>query len=470
VASLVIQISMPLSSFVVVLLIARYIDNLALGQLSTSLSTYYIFEALATLGMSTLIIRDVAQDKNLTNAYLSNGSILATVFAALAALLMVQTAYYITDDPKVIKCVWILSLSLMFSSPTMVMQSICAALEKFEHIMIPILAANIAKTVFGFIILLWTQDIVKLSYVLFLCQVINCFGSMYYTSRYVNKALLRIDLRFIIRIMMNIPVFGFVIIVSSIRNNIDVLLLTKLLGPEETGYYSAAIKLVNLLKTGISCYIVALAPVIYREYTESKDRLEMICFKSIQYLMIGVIPIAFGTVIISESIISMIFGPNFLPSADALSVSVWITLFYSLNQIFANVLIGSSNQDKNLYANLLGLASGILLYFLLIPKYSYVGCAFATTASVMITALLQYFFVLKAKIRIHFLKTMLKPLVAVSVMVFFAFVLRAQNIFLIIAVSATIYLALLIGLKAFQENDVRVLKSLFRRSNTVGSV
>ena len=75
-ASLVIQMTTPLASFVIVFVIARTIGNIALGQISAALSTYYIFEAVAAFGLNALIVRDVSQARERGGAYLVNASIL----------------------------------------------------------------------------------------------------------------------------------------------------------------------------------------------------------------------------------------------------------------------------------------------------------------------------------------------------------------------------------------------------------
>ena len=325
---------------------------------------------------------------------------------------------------------------------------------------------KLCKAIVGVVVLVWTQDIVDFTYVILLSQVVNFAGSFYFVCRYLNRSTLHVDRRLLVYMVRNAPVFALIMGVSTFRNNIDMVLLNKWIGSEETGYYSAAIKLVNLLKIGIGCYIQALAPVIYREFTDSRDRWERICFQSIRYLLIIVIPVAVGTAILSENIISLIFGKSFLPSSPALSILIWVTVFYSLNQVFANILIGSNHQVNNLYSNLGGLITGLALYALLIPHLSYLGCAIATTLAVMTTALLQYLFVLRARITIHFLKSLVKPMAAVGGMSCVTLALHDQNVFGVIAASAALYTLLLFLLKTFHENDLRIMKSLLAKRNS----
>src|SRR5438552_17047754 len=62
------------TSFVLYALVARYLGAFAFGQLSLALTLFYTFQVLAAAGLRTLVVREVARDKEKTNFYLINGS------------------------------------------------------------------------------------------------------------------------------------------------------------------------------------------------------------------------------------------------------------------------------------------------------------------------------------------------------------------------------------------------------------
>ena len=243
-----------------------------------------------------------------------------------------------------------------------------------------------------------------------------------------------------------------------------------MLGAQETGYYSAAYKLVNLSKLGISCYIMALQPFIFRLFVSSLQKSKTVCKESIRYLVIVVLPIIVSVILLSDRIIVFIFTEDFLPSAHVLSITILILLFYSFNQVLATVLIGGDYQRKNLEANLIGLAVIIGLNVLLIPRFSYIGAAVATSTSVLIVAALQYRFVAKNLFRINFVTLTQKPLVAATLMAGVLFLCRNGNLVFITAISAATYVLCLMGLKAFSKKDVELLRSLWEGKTTFNGI
>jgi O-antigen/teichoic acid export membrane protein len=243
-----------------------------------------------------------------------------------------------------------------------------------------------------------------------------------------------------------------------------------MLGTEEAGYYSAANKLVNLSRLGVSCYIMALQPIIFRLFVSSLQKLRNICTESIRYLVIIVLPIIVSVIMLSDRIVVLFFKEDFLPSANALSIIIWILLFYSFNQVLATVLIGSDYQRKNLEANLIGMVASIGLNVILIPQFSYIGAAIATCASVIIVAMVQYHFVAKNLFRINFIQLIRKPLVAAALMAGMLFFCRNGNLVFITAISVATYVLCLMGLKAFSKKDVELLRSLWEGKTTSNGI
>jgi O-antigen/teichoic acid export membrane protein len=469
-ASLLTQVSTPMASFMLVLIIARRLGTSGLGEYSVALSLYFIFQALSTFGFNLLITREVARDSSITNKYFVNGTLLAFSFSIVSAFMMCIAVNWITAAPTIKHSVYVLSSSLLFFSLALVYQSICRAFEKLEYITIPHIVGNMCKLVFGIFSLYLGYGLVALMVVILLSQIVNFILSLYFCLRFIKKPVGKLDFKFCIAILSSIPIFTLIIILSTIRGNIDILLLTKMLGTEEAGYYSAAHKLVNLSKLGISCYIMALQPIIFRLFVSSLQKSKTVCTESIRYLVITVLPIIVSVVMLSDRIILLVFKEAFLPSAHVLSITIWILLFYSFNQVLATALIGSDNQRKNLEANLIGLATSIGLNIILIPRYSFIGAAIATCTSVSIVAAVQYHFVAKNLFKINFLKFAQKPFAASALMAVVLLLFRNGNLVIITIMSTSIYVLCLFALKTFSQKDVEFLRSLWEGKATFNGI
>lgn len=459
-ASLLTQISTPITSFFLIFFIARRFDSVFLGGYSASLSMYYIFQAVSLFGINLLITRDVAQDNDKANKYFVNGSFLAIIFSIFAAILMCLSVTFVTETYIIKKSVYILSFSLLFYTLAFVFQSICRAFEKLEYITIPNIAANIFKLSLGIISLFKGYGLIALVSVILGSQVINFILSLYFSLRFITNPLEKIDFPFCVKTIRALPIFTFIIIISTIRINIDVLFLTNLIGVKEVGYYSAAYKLVNVIKLGIGCYIMALQPMIFRTFVSSLPKFEALCIESIRYLVIIVFPIIAGGMILADRIIILVYKDSFLPSSNALYILIWILLFYSFNQVLANALIGGNYARKNLEANIVGLVVSIGLNLILIYHFGFIGAAIATSVSVLTVTIFQCYFIKKIFFKIKIFRLMLKPLISAFLMSVVLIFCKNGNLILITMFCAVIYLISLFSLKTFSRKDLEVIKNL----------
>ncbi len=118
---------------------------------------------------------------------------------------------------------------------------------------------------------------------------LNFFISLYLTLKSISEPLqryLKIDTIFCRWMLRRIPVFAFIFIVATIRMYINVPLLTSMMGVREVGFYDAAYRLVNISSLGISFFIIAVQPAIFRLYKSSMEKFEFACTESIRYFFI----------------------------------------------------------------------------------------------------------------------------------------------------------------------------------------
>lgn len=461
-ASLLAQVSTPACSFVLVFLIARFLGVSGLGKFSSALSLFYIFQALSSLGFTHLITREVAQDKSQAAKYLINASLLGSFFSILMVLIMCLVINLITDVVDIVHAVYILSISLVPYTLSCVCQSICRAFEKLEYIAVPLIAGNVFKALLGFFILFRGYGLETLMIVILGSHFLIFLLSLYFVLKCIPKKLYAVDFPFCKWIIRTTPVFALIIIVSSVRWNIDMLILTNMMGEIEVGFYSAAFKLMNISKLGLSCYIMAIQPVIFRLFKSSIDKFTMVCKESIRYLFILMLPIAVGTALLSEKFIVLIFKQDFLPSAIVLSIIVWILIFSGANLIFANALVASNNQKVNLHGNLIAMISNICLNLLLIPKLSFIGAGIASISSSLILLSYQYFFVSRHLFSVNYVHVAKKPFISAALMGTAILLFRDINLVLLISVSALVYVLCLLALKTFSPVDTDLLRKLWK--------
>lgn len=464
-ASLLTQVSTPACSFVLVYFIARLLGVSGLGVYTSALSVLFIFQAFASLGFQHLITREVAQDKSKASKFFVNASFLGCIFSVPIAGLMCFAVHFITDDSDVIQAVYVLSISLIPYTLGVVCQSISRGFEKLEHITIAIVTGNIFKLLLGIFVLFKNYDLTYLMFVIFGSHLLIFIISLFLTLNCVSKArqtFSAINFVFCRWILRTTPVFALIFIVAAIRMYINIVVLTSMMGARDVGFFSAADRLVNLFSLGISFYMMAIQPVIFRLYKSSFEKFEIVCTESIRYFFILMLPIIAGMTILGDRFILIIFKAEFLPSTGVLNILIWVLILKGFNQIFANALIASDNQKINLKANIIGMLANICLSILLIPQFSFIGAAIANVASALITFIYQKHFVSKLLLKIDIIHLVQKPFVATILTAMIIFLLKDINLFMLIIISVITYLTSLWALKSFSTKDIDLLRQLWR--------
>lgn len=457
------QAAEPVCSFILVLFIARSLGVSGLGKFSIAISLFFIFQTISSLGFSHLITREVARDISKAGKYLINASVVGFLFSVLTAGAMCLAGYLLNYSADTVLSIYILSLTLIPIAFSLVCQSICRAFERLEYVSIPAVAGNLFKVVIGLLILFKGYGLVELMAVVLGSYLLSLSMNLYFVLRCVGKPLFRIDFGFCKWIVKTAPTFALIFIFATIYWNVDILMLSKIKGATEVGFYSAAYKLMNVWKMIPLAYLMALQPVISRLFESSLEKFKIACTNSIRYLFMVMLPIAVGTTLLSNNFIVLFFKERFLASANVLSILIWTLVPYTINITIAQALIASNNQKVNLRSLLISMMCNVTLNLLLIPRFSYSGAAMATLISICIFLGLQYGFVSKNLFTLNFFQIAGKPIISAALMGITILLLRQLNLFLIVPIATLAYVLFLLTLRPFSPTDIQLFRRLWER-------
>ena len=165
----------------------------------------------------------------------------------------------------------------------------------------------------------------------------------------------------------------------------DKIMLQLLLGPEETGIYSAAITCSGMFNFIFSAVIDSARPTIFEHYNESKEKFKnsvVLLFSVIIYatLFVSIFVTAF-----SEIIINIIYGAQFKSSISVLRTSIWFLPFSFIGSI-RNVWLLAENKQKWVpLINLTGAIANVMLNSILIPMLGANGAAVASLVTQIVS-------------------------------------------------------------------------------------
>ena len=181
-------------------------------------------------------------------------------------------------------------------------------------------------------------------------------------------------------------------LLQSLFFKVDALLLPSLAGNAAAGTYAAAYKVSEGAGIISSSFTLALFPRLSRE--TNLTNAYQLALKLL--LQIG-IPLAVGVALLSEPIVAVVGGRDYLPeSAIALSILIcYLPLSYA-NGLTQYVLIAAGKHRLLTAAFAGALIFIVAANLLLIPRFSYIGAAWVTVGSEI--ALMIPFWMIVSKI------------------------------------------------------------------------
>lgn len=179
--------------------------------------------------------------------------------------------------------------------------------------------------------------------------------------------------------------FSLPLMVSSAMNiiliNLDMFMLGFLKSPGDVGIYNAAYPLANLLTILLTAFNFVFMPVISELHSKDKhDEIARTYQVVSKWIFITTLPIFLVLAFYPRFVIKMTFGPEYIAGGFALSILSFGFLTHTVVGPTGNTLMALGRSRLIMYDNILIAAVNTILNVVLIPRYSYVGAAIATTA------------------------------------------------------------------------------------------
>jgi len=161
---------------------------------------------------------------------------------------------------------------------------------------------------------------------------------------------------------------------------VDILMLSALQGDSVVGFYSVAYGLFDQMVVLFSFFAASLFPLL-AQYAIERDKLRLLCSRGLMVASVASLSAIAVTTLAGDSIVQMLYGPDYGGSSLALKTLIWATPFVFSSHVLNSTIIAIRHQRWLLTVNAIALAVNVLLNLILIPKMSYMGSAIATIAT-----------------------------------------------------------------------------------------
>ena len=428
-----------------------------LGKVNFGLSFISYYSLVATLGISVYAIKECSKksdnrkqlSKIASEIYSLN--IITTVIAYIVLFLTI-VFYKKVENYRLL--IFIQSFTILFT--TLGTDWLNTAMEDFKYITIRTVGFQFLSLLLMFLFVHTPEDYLKYAII----SVISTSGAnilnLFYRKRFC-------DVRFIfdksILNHLKPSLYLFVMILAqNIFSNVDVTMLGIIKGDYDVGIYTTAHKISSLVAQVITSILWVILPRMSLYFSKKDNKaINDLINKIYSFTITLGLPIVVGIFMISNDVILVIAGINYLPSVNVLKILIVETLLTLLfGSLLGNMVLLPANEERFLMILCVITAIfNVITNYLLIPQIGAVGAAVTTLLSTVLFSIIVF---LKSKkyVKIRYvncslISSIIGCIVIVILCILFSKIsnILLRNLFTIL-ISVILYMVMLLLLK----NDI----------------
>jgi len=418
--------------------ITRYLGRDGFGDYATILAFFSFFSAILDLGLYQVATREIsrkdADEKKIIGSVFTLRLVSSLVVLIIAPILILFLPY----SQEVKNGILIIAVAYIASSSYMVLNGIFQKNLRMDKVATTELIGKIIQVAFIFLAVMnnWGFTAIILS---LLINMVFAFFLVLFLSRKYVKFSLNFNLEYWKKFLkMSLPM-GISAFVTFLYFKMDTIILSILKGSEAVGIYNMAYKIIENI-TFFPAMIIGLVLPLFSMYIfTDKKSFKKIADKIAKIFFLIIVPLVVGVLFLSEDIINIIGGSDFVISANVLRLLIFALAFIFFGHFFNTILLSANLQGKLMKVLAFCAAFNIGLNLVLIPAYSYTGAAIVSVATELLVVVLTAYLTIrhvKYKFSAKGWEKIILSGVAMSV---FLFVFKEYNFFVIAIGSALVY-------------------------------
>ncbi len=368
--------------------VARYLGPEQFGVFSYATAFVAIFGSLAKLGLDGIVVRDLVNEPHKKDLYLGTAFWLKLVGALITFIIVAFATLFTSNDYTTNLYIFIIASGIIFQSFEVIdfyFQS--KVLSKFVSLckMAQLLLSSLLKVYFVltgadlfWFVVVSLIDQIALATTLYIAYKYQKLENFY---RYFDSEVAK-------NFLKNSWPLVFSGLVVMIYMRIDQIMIKEMLGSQEVGVYSAAVRLSEAWYFIPMVITSSLFPAIVNAKKVSKELYYTRLQRLYTFMVWTAIAIALPITFLSDWLVNLLYGKEYMGAGQVLMIQTWAGLFVFLGVASSSWLTSENLQTIAFYRTFAGAIINIVLNLLLIPIYGIAGAAVATLVSYMFAGFL----------------------------------------------------------------------------------
>lgn len=454
-------------SFVYFSYIAVQIGVSSLGSYTFALFFTTIFSVIVDIGIANVLVREVSKYREKSQQYLS-AAMAIKIPLAILTYLIVFLLINILDNPVLVRqLVYLAGIIMVLDSFTLTFYAFLRGHQNLKFESIGTIIFQIIVAVCGVTIVNLTKDLRILILAIMTASLFNFIYSSYLVRFKLRLKFFTKASKPVIKSILIITIpFALAAIFTRVYGYIDTVLLNQLVDETAVGYYSIPYKITFSLQFIPMAFIASLYPAFASYFINSKELLQKTFEKSLIYLGIIAVPVSLGVIALAKPLMLKVYTSEFTPSVLPLQILIVSLVFLFLNFPLGSLLNACNRQTRNTIHIGIVMVINIILNIILIPRFSYIGAAIASTVSTLIMFILQMYVARQiTPFSGRFLMNKFAKIIISGLAMYFViiYLLSFINFIVSIPIGGVIYFVILYLLKGFTRDDILLIKRSFIR-------
>lgn len=378
--------------------VARYLGPEQFGLLSYAQSFVFLFTAIATLGLDSIVVRELVKDSSQQNVLLGTAFTLKLIGSLCILPLLWFGVQFTSNDSYTNLLIFIIASGTIFQSFNVIdfyyQSSVLSKYVAFANT-ITLAISSIVKIV----LILNQASLLVFAIVGVFDTFILSLGLIYFYWQKTHHSLR--DWQFDKVVAKRLLADSWPLIISSVMISlymkIDQVMIKEMLDNNAVGQYAAAVRISE------AWYFlpIAICNSIFPAIINAKKVNKKLYYQRLQRLYsfmvwLGV-AVALPTIFINDWIINLLYGESYIEAGQVLMVHIWAGVFVGLGVANSSWMINENIQIYSTLNTAIGATLNIILNYILILSFSILGAAMATLIAYAVSAYFSLFLWKKTK-------------------------------------------------------------------------
>lgn len=437
---------LSMSAFIFPLITFPYVSRVLLptGTGKVALATSFIayFNMVAQLGIPTYGVRACAKVRDDRKQLTKTAHELLIINLIMSVLSYVALAACIIMIPKLReeKALYIV-VSLTIILTAIGMEWLYKALEQYTYITLRSILFKFIAVLAMFVLIHSKKDYVIYGGISIFAASASNVMNLINAHKYIDiKPLGKYEIK---KHFKPVLVFFAMACATTVYTNLDSVMLGFMKSDDVVGYYNAAVKIKSILVSVVTSLGAVLLPrcSYYIERNMKEDFLN-VSKKAMNFVLLIAVPMVIYFIIYASEGIFLLSGKEYAGSIVPMQIIMPTLLFIGMTNLLGiQMLVPMGKENLVLYSVIVGSIVDVILNIIFIPQYGTAGAAFGTLVAEIAVWITQLIFMKDMLSHLYSVKSFIKILLAatVSAALSYGFKLLDLNVFVALALSATVY-------------------------------